>query len=202
MHCCCWELLLLLPATAACLCCLQLPPLPLPSPALLPLRWAFKPASWCVAPDDRPGAPPRLTWVGQHHRTVYTTSPPVLPRPPPLAAGSFFEGWGHSIASGDVEAALGSPECDCVLEGETKMGGQVRPVDLCLVAVWLLASQSCECAGRRDEDGWPGMLLRLCWVGSIAPIAGGCFLSKTKYAFEGLMPIVCNGLWAAGALLP
>lgn len=42
-------------AGCCCHCCLPLPPLPLPPPALLPLRWAFKPASWCMAPDYRPG---------------------------------------------------------------------------------------------------------------------------------------------------
>lgn len=51
----------------------------------------------------------------------------IFPHCAPLlgAAGSYYDGWGHSLASGDVEAAFGLPDCECVLEGETKMGGQV-----------------------------------------------------------------------------
>lgn len=55
------------------------------------------------------------------------TTAPLLPTPcRPPAAGSYLEGWGHGLSSGDVAAVFASPECECVLEGETRMGGQVR----------------------------------------------------------------------------
>ncbi len=53
-----------------------------------------------------------------------------LPRFPWCAAGSYYDGWGHSLASGDVEAAFSSTDCECVLEGETKMGGQVSKAEV------------------------------------------------------------------------
>ena len=42
------------------------------------------------------------------------------------AASSYKEGWGHTINSGDVEGAFASGDIECVVEGEAKMGGQVR----------------------------------------------------------------------------
>jgi len=38
--------------------------------------------------------------------------------------GMPLQGWGHRIDCGDVEKAFASGECDHVLEGEVKMGGQ------------------------------------------------------------------------------
>jgi xanthine dehydrogenase/oxidase len=61
----------------------------------------------------------------------YEDLPAVLDIVAAIAAGSYYEGWGHSITSGDVEAAFASQECECVLEGETKMGGQVSCTEAC-----------------------------------------------------------------------
>ena len=56
--------------------------------------------------------------------------PSALPCPATCAllpaASSYKEGWGHTINSGDVEGAFASGDIECVIEGETKMGGQVR----------------------------------------------------------------------------
>lgn len=52
----------------------------------------------------------------------YEDLPAILDIEDAIAAGSFFDGWGHTVQSGDVDAALAGSEC--VLEGETKMGGQ------------------------------------------------------------------------------
>ncbi len=35
-----------------------------------------------------------------------------------------LQGWGHRIDCGDVDKAFASGECDHVIEGEVKMGGQ------------------------------------------------------------------------------
>lgn len=76
-----------------------------------------------LSPTLQPAAPTR---AGSTTWPVCTHSHLSFPPPPCFhAAGSFYEGWGHSLASGDVEAALSGPDCECVLEGEVKMGGQV-----------------------------------------------------------------------------
>lgn len=35
-----------------------------------------------------------------------------------------MQGWGHRVDCGDVEKAFDSGECDHIIEGEVKMGGQ------------------------------------------------------------------------------
>ena len=35
-----------------------------------------------------------------------------------------LQGWGHEVICGDVDSAFASGECDHILEGEVKMGGQ------------------------------------------------------------------------------
>lgn len=70
----------------------------------------------CWGPNRQPPAPqPGIT-----HAYCLCTPYPAFP-----AANSFIDGWGHSIVSGDVEAAFDASECKYVLTGETKMGGQV-----------------------------------------------------------------------------
>jgi xanthine dehydrogenase/oxidase len=53
----------------------------------------------------------------------YEDLPAVLSCADAIEANSYFEGWGHRIDCGDVEAALASG-CDHVLEGEGRVGGQ------------------------------------------------------------------------------
>lgn len=58
-------------------------------------------------------------------RHAHLTALASAPHPPPmLAASAFMEGWGHMVECGDVDAAF-AQGCEMVLEGETKMGGQV-----------------------------------------------------------------------------
>lgn len=45
------------------------------------------------------------------------------------------QGWGHSVSCGDVEGAFASGECAHVLEGEVRMGGQVRSARTLLTQV-------------------------------------------------------------------
>lgn len=52
--------------------------------------------------------------------------PPHAGHTPAPAAKSFIEPWGHSVASGDVDAALAGDGAEHVIEGEARMGGQVR----------------------------------------------------------------------------
>ena len=134
----------------------------------------------CVGWQLGPGAllrswplPPRMqtarTFEGwEPARAVASRAfPPrtALPRPPPphRAANSFYEGWGHSVESGDVEAALSSADCELLLEGETKMGGQVG----CLcgqllngsVRRWRSLAKGVWAAGRsasRQQGAAPG----------------------------------------------
>ena len=37
---------------------------------------------------------------------------------------NLLQGWGHEVICGDVDSAFASGECDHILEGEVKMGGQ------------------------------------------------------------------------------
>lgn len=53
----------------------------------------------------------------------YEPLPALLDIDDAIAAGSFIEGWGHSVHSGDCALALEAS--DVVLEGWVKMGGQV-----------------------------------------------------------------------------
>ena len=62
----------------------------------------------------------------------YEELPAVLDIDDAIAAGSFYEGWGHSLEAGDVDAAFAAAAAAGgggglrVLEGEIKIGGQVR----------------------------------------------------------------------------
>lgn len=52
----------------------------------------------------------------------YEDLPAVFDIDDALAAGAFYEGWGHEVKCGDVEAALATSQY--VIEGEVRMGGQ------------------------------------------------------------------------------
>lgn len=54
----------------------------------------------------------------------YRDLPAVLDIDDAIAAGSYFQEWGHRVERGDAAGCFASGVCDQVLEGEVKMGGQ------------------------------------------------------------------------------
>ncbi|DBA72485.1 TPA: hypothetical protein ACH3X2_010250 [Trebouxia sp. C0005] len=57
-------------------------------------------------------------------KVKYEDLPPLISIEDAIEAESFYEGWGKRIDCGDVDKVFESKECDHVIEGTCKMGGQ------------------------------------------------------------------------------
>jgi xanthine dehydrogenase molybdopterin-binding subunit B len=65
-------------------------------------------------------------------QVTYEDLPAVLDIDDAIEAASYYEGWGHVVEAGDVDAVFSSPDehgIAHVFEGEVRMGGQVRLTD-------------------------------------------------------------------------
>ncbi|KAL3157593.1 hypothetical protein ABBQ32_012044 [Trebouxia sp. C0010 RCD-2024] len=54
----------------------------------------------------------------------YEDLPALISIEDAIEAGSYYEGWGHRVDCGDVDKCFESGECDHIIEGTCKMGGQ------------------------------------------------------------------------------
>ncbi|KAK9866817.1 hypothetical protein WJX84_005780, partial [Apatococcus fuscideae] len=60
----------------------------------------------------------------QRVKVEYEDLPSIISCEDAIKANSYFEGWGHRLDYGDVEACFASGECDHVVEGTARIGGQ------------------------------------------------------------------------------
>ncbi|KAK9861190.1 hypothetical protein WJX84_010543 [Apatococcus fuscideae] len=62
--------------------------------------------------------------AAQRVKIGYEDLPSLISCEDAIKANSYFEGWGHRLDYGDVDACFASGECDQMVEGTARIGGQ------------------------------------------------------------------------------